>query len=96
MHRQRLCAGKSCGPRGCARGAALSVSAPSIAHMSPTPSAHRDVPVPASEANESIRRFVRARRGLAWSAEDMAEYAVLLEIWTVAVRAEVTEVVEAA
>jgi hypothetical protein len=54
------------------------------------------VPVPASEANESIRRFVRARRGLAWSAQDMAEYAVLLEIWTLAVRSEVAEVVEAA
>ncbi|PJJ00062.1 hypothetical protein BX264_0334 [Streptomyces sp. 2333.5] len=67
------------------------MSAPSMAYMSPTPSAHTDVPVPAAEANESIRRFVRARRGLAWSAQDMAEYAVLLEIWTMAVRAEVVE-----
>ncbi|GFE19350.1 hypothetical protein Sgleb_73970 [Streptomyces glebosus] len=96
--RDRRCirAGSSSGPRADARGAALSVSAPSIAHMSPTPSAPTDVPVPASEANESIRRFVRARRGLAWSAQDMAEYAVLLEIWTLAVRSEVAEVVEAA
>ncbi|GGN47270.1 hypothetical protein GCM10012285_32840 [Streptomyces kronopolitis] len=72
------------------------MSAPSMAHMSPTPSAHTDVPVPAAEANESIRQFVRARRGLAWSAQDMAEYAVLLEVWTLAVRAEMTQVVEAA
>ncbi len=79
-----------------ARGDALSVAAPSMSHMSPTPSAHTVTPVPASEANDSIRRFVRARHGLAWTAQDMAEYAVLLEIWTVAVRAEVTEVVEAA
>ncbi|WP_327700975.1 hypothetical protein OG530_02910 [Streptomyces decoyicus] len=64
--------------------------------MSPTPSAPTGAPVPASEANESIRRFVRARRGMAWSAQDMAEYAILLEIWTLAVRSEVTEVVEAA
>ncbi|QHC23074.1 hypothetical protein [Streptomyces sp. GS7] len=64
--------------------------------MSPTPPAPTGVPVPASEANDSIRRFVRARRDLAWTAQDMAEYAVLLEIWTVAVRAEVSEVVEAA
>lgn len=54
------------------------------------------MPVPASEANESIRRFVRARRDLAWTAQDMAEYAALLEIWTLAVRSEVTEIVEAA
>lgn len=47
--------------------------------------------VPAAEANESIRRFVRARRGLAWTAQDMADYAVLLEIWTLAVRSEVVE-----
>ncbi len=67
------------------------MSAPSIAHMSPTPSAHPRLPSPASEANESIRRFVRARRGLAWTSQDMAEYAVLLEIWTLAVRAEVVE-----
>ncbi|AJT61867.1 hypothetical protein T261_0175 [Streptomyces lydicus] len=49
------------------------------------------MPIPASEANESIRRFVRTRHGLAWTAQDMAEYAVLLEIWTTAVRAEVVE-----
>ncbi|WP_344579920.1 hypothetical protein [Streptomyces lunalinharesii] len=59
--------------------------------MSPTPSARAETPVPASEANDSIRRFVRARHGLAWTAQDMAEYAVLLEIWTMAVRAEVVE-----
>jgi len=64
--------------------------------MSPTPSAPAGAPVAASEANESIRRFVRARRGMAWSPQDMAEYAVLLEIWTLAVRSEVTEIVEAA
>ncbi|BDM69415.1 hypothetical protein HEK616_29020 [Streptomyces nigrescens] len=69
------------------------MSAPSIAHMSPTPSAHMGVPVPASEANESIRRFVRARRGLTWTAQDMAEYAALLEVWTLAVRSEDTDVV---
>lgn len=28
---------------------------------------------------------------MAWSAQDMAEYAVLLEIWTLAVRSEVVE-----
>lgn len=33
---------------------------------------------------------------MAWSPQDMAEYAVLLEIWTLAVRSEVTEIVEAA
>ncbi len=78
------------------RGGALSVAAPSMSHMSPTPSAHTGAPVPASEANDSIRRFVRARRGLAWTAQDMAEYAALLEVWMLAVRAEVAEVVEAA
>ncbi|GAA2346287.1 hypothetical protein Scani_37610 [Streptomyces caniferus] len=83
--------GAPCGRPDTARGSALSVSAPSMAHMSPTPSAPTAAPVPASEANESIRRFVRARRGVAWSAQDMAEYAVLLEIWTLAVRAEVVE-----
>ncbi len=72
------------------------MSAPNIAHMSPTPPAHTGMPVPAAEANESIRRFVRARHGLAWTAQDMAEYAVLLEIWTLAVRNEVAEVVAAA
>ncbi|GFE27122.1 hypothetical protein Sliba_75750 [Streptomyces nigrescens] len=90
-HRRSAGPGRDCGPWAGARGTALSVSAPSIAHMSPTPSAPTGVPVPASEANESIRRFVRARRGLAWSAQDMAEYAVLLEIWTLAVRSEVVE-----
>ncbi|MEU5013713.1 hypothetical protein AB0G35_26135 [Streptomyces sp. NPDC021749] len=66
--------------------------------MSPTPSAHKGAPVPASEANESIRRFVRARHGLAWTAQDMAEYAALLEVWTLAVRSEDADVmvVEAA
>ncbi|WP_234326107.1 MULTISPECIES: hypothetical protein [unclassified Streptomyces] len=55
------------------------------------------MPVPASEANESIRRFVRARRGLTWTAQDMAEYAALLEVWTLAVRSEGADVmVEAA
>ncbi|MEU9125360.1 hypothetical protein AB0C96_36945 [Streptomyces sp. NPDC048506] len=64
--------------------------------MSPTPSAHTGMPCAASDANESIRRFVRARRGLAWTAQDMTEYAALLEIWSLAVRNEVSEVVEAA
>ncbi|MFG2140778.1 hypothetical protein [Streptomyces sp. NPDC048650] len=59
--------------------------------MSPTPSPLNGVSVPASEANESIRRFVRTRHGLAWTAQDMAEYAVLLEIWTRAVRSEVVK-----
>ncbi|WP_411146648.1 hypothetical protein [Streptomyces sp. x-80] len=54
--------------------------------MSPTPSAPTTTVVPASEANESIRRFVRTRRGAAWTAQDMAEYAALLEVWTRAVR----------
>ncbi len=94
--RRDNCRDARCGRSHAACGSALSVSAPSIAHMSPTPSAPTGAPVPASEANESIRRFVRARRGMAWSAQDMAEYAVLLEIWTLAVRSEVTEVVEAA
>ena len=56
-----------------------------------SPSDPKDVSVPASEANESIRRFVRARRDLAWTPQDMAEYAGLLEVWTLAVRAEVVE-----
>lgn len=51
------------------------------------------VPVPVSEANESIRRFVRARHGLTWTAQDMAEYAALLEAWTLAVRSEDADVV---
>ncbi|MFJ9407087.1 hypothetical protein [Streptomyces sp. NPDC101393] len=59
--------------------------------MSPTPPAPVGAPVSASQANESIRRFVRARRGMAWSAQDMTEYAVLLETWTLAVRAEVVK-----
>ncbi|MFE7666351.1 hypothetical protein [Streptomyces celluloflavus] len=59
--------------------------------MSPTPSAPTTTVVPASEANESIRRFVRTRRGTAWTAQDMAEYAVLLEVWTHAARKPVVE-----
>ncbi|MFI7102113.1 hypothetical protein ACIBK8_22470 [Streptomyces sp. NPDC050161] len=59
--------------------------------MSPTPSAHPGPSLPASEANEAIRCFVRARRGWSWTAQDMTEYAELLENWTFAVRAEVVE-----
>ncbi|TJZ59180.1 hypothetical protein FCH28_03525 [Streptomyces piniterrae] len=59
--------------------------------MSPTPPPSTGAPVPAADANESIRRFVCARGGRAWTAQDMADYAVLLEIWTLAVRAEVIE-----
>ncbi|MER6307841.1 hypothetical protein ACWCXK_03950 [Streptomyces sp. NPDC001739] len=36
---------------------------------------------------------MRARRGLAWTAQDMAEYAALLEVWTLAVRSEGADVV---
>lgn len=74
----------------------MSVSAPSMAHMSATPSPRPGAHSSVSEANESIRRFVGARRGLAWTAQDMAEYAALLEVWVLAVRDDVTEVVEAA
>ncbi|UQA91448.1 hypothetical protein [Streptomyces halobius] len=59
--------------------------------MSPTPLPATGAPVPASDANESIRRFVCARGGRPWTTQDMTEYAVLLEIWTLAVRAEVVE-----
>ncbi|WP_078898015.1 hypothetical protein [Streptomyces rimosus] len=52
--------------------------------MPPTPPPSTGAPL-AADANEAIRRFVRARRGRAWTAEDRAEYARLLEIWTSAV-----------
>ncbi|MEV5593699.1 hypothetical protein [Streptomyces sp. NPDC052496] len=61
--------------------------------MPPTPSSCAGaLPAPA-DANEAIRRFVRARRGRSWTAEDRAEYARLLEIWTRAVRGAVVEAV---
>ncbi|MEU2790262.1 hypothetical protein [Streptomyces sp. NPDC007100] len=53
--------------------------------MSPIPPPPMGAPV-AADANEAIRRFVRARRGRPWTAEDRAEYARLLEIWTRAMR----------
>ncbi|WP_368396792.1 hypothetical protein [Streptomyces sclerotialus] len=39
--------------------------------------------------NDSIRRFVRARRGCAWTAEDREEYARLVAAWTSAMRDEI-------
>ncbi|MFI9029368.1 hypothetical protein [Streptomyces sp. NPDC053560] len=39
--------------------------------------------------NDSIRQFVRARRGCAWTAEDREEYTRLLAAWTWAVRDEI-------
>ncbi|MFD7665622.1 hypothetical protein [Streptomyces sp. NPDC059788] len=60
--------------------------------MPPTPPPSTGTP-PAADANEAIRQFVRARRGRSWTAEDRAEYARLLEIWTRAVRGGVVEVV---
>ncbi|MEV0597870.1 hypothetical protein AB0I82_01010 [Streptomyces sp. NPDC050315] len=43
----------------------------------------------AAEVNDCIRRFVRARRGCAWTAEDREEYAHLLAAWTSAMREEI-------
>ncbi|POX40692.1 hypothetical protein C3486_12920 [Streptomyces sp. Ru73] len=43
----------------------------------------------AAEVNDSIRSFVQARRGCAWTPEDRAEYARLLADWTSAMRDEV-------
>ncbi|GAA3169583.1 hypothetical protein GCM10017688_18530 [Streptomyces ramulosus] len=67
------------------------MTAPSMSAMSPTPSALSGAPAPASEANDAIRRFVCARPSWTWTAQDMTEYAALLENWTQAVRAEVVE-----
>ncbi|MFH8597208.1 MULTISPECIES: hypothetical protein [Streptomyces] len=53
--------------------------------MPPTPPLSTGAPPAAADANEAIRQFVRARRGRSWTAEDRAEYARLLEIWTSAV-----------
>ncbi|WP_073760937.1 hypothetical protein [Streptomyces sp. CB02923] len=61
--------------------------------MPPSPSPPTGAPPSAADANEAIRRFVRARRGRSWTDEDRAEYARLLEIWTLAVRGAVVEVV---
>ncbi|MFH8347368.1 hypothetical protein [Streptomyces sp. NPDC018045] len=61
--------------------------------MPPTPPPSMGAPLTAADANEAIRRFVRARRGRSWTAEDRAEYARLLEIWTLAVRGAVAETV---
>lgn len=67
------------------------MAAPSMFAMSPTPSALSGALAPASEANDAIRRFVCARPSWTWTAQDMTEYATLLETWTHAVRAEVVE-----
>lgn len=67
------------------------MAAPSMYGMSPTPPPCTGAPVAAADANEAIRRFVRARRGRSWTAEDRAEYARLLEIWTLAARGAVAE-----
>ncbi|MFD8542265.1 hypothetical protein [Streptomyces sp. NPDC059649] len=34
---------------------------------------------------------MRARHGLTWTAQDMTEYAALLEVWMLAVRSEDAE-----
>ncbi|MET9293266.1 hypothetical protein [Streptomyces sp. NPDC003077] len=56
--------------------------------MSPNPAERAAVPVPAAEANEAIRRFVRARRDRPWTAQDRVRYVELLETWTLAVRGD--------